>query len=151
MTGARVLCLAEIVARIDAAGIYRSTGGAADLARAGASGAIGGAAAFVLPGSEAAAPSGIAGGVQHRAVEARFIVLSVAEDIRSDAGAGALSALERVRGELIAALAGFRPAWADSPAAHERGQLVTGPMPGGRLGWQDEFTIRFRRRLPQGD
>ncbi|SEK34501.1 hypothetical protein SAMN05443999_101254 [Roseovarius azorensis] len=147
---APVLSLAPIVARIEAAALYRSVGGAADMRRAAQSGAMGSPLAFVMPGAEATRPSGMVGGTQHSSVTARFIVVTLAEDIRHDAGLRAVSQLEEVRAGLLSALAGWGPDYADGPVSHLSGQLVTGPLPGGLLGWQDEFSLRFRRRLTTG-
>ncbi|MBE0455720.1 phage tail terminator protein [Roseovarius autotrophicus] len=147
---APVLSLTGIVARIEAAGIYRSVGGGRDLRRAAQTGAMGGPLAFVLPMEETSRPSGVAGGVSHAAVAARFMVLSLAEDLARDAGGRAVSRIEEVRASLLAALAGFKPDFAEGPVTHERGRLVTQPLPGGLIGWQDEFSLRFRRSLIAG-
>lgn len=145
-----VLTLSPIVERLEAAGIYRSVGGGRDLRRAAQGGAVGSPLAFVLPMEESARPSGVAGGIQHTAVTARFSVLSLAEDLSRDAGGRAVSQIEEVRRGLLSALAGFRPDFADAPAEFVRGRLVTQPLPGGLIGWQDEFSLRFRRSLIPG-
>lgn len=147
---APVLQLAPIVAQIDAAGIYRSVSGARDMARVAREGAIGSPVAFVMPGSERPRPSGIAGGVQHSAVLATFMVITLAEDLRRDAGGRAISQLEEVRAELLPLLEAWGPDYASGPVTHESGQLVTGPLRGGLIGWQDEFSLRFRRRITTG-
>jgi hypothetical protein len=147
---APVLTLAPIVARIEAAGIYRSVGGGRDLRRAAQSGALGGPIAFVLPMEETSRPSGMAGGVSHASVLARFMVLTVAEDLARDAGGRAVSQIEEVRAALLGAMSGFAPEFTAGPVTHERGRLVTQPLPGGMIGWQDDFSLRFRRSLMTG-
>lgn len=142
-----VLELAEIVARLAGAGIYRTVGGAAELARIAERGLAGSPHGFVLPGSESVTRQGFAGGQAQRSVTARVFVITVAEDLRADEGARALSRLETARAGLIGALAGWRPDFAAAPLEHVRGQLVTGAMPGGLLGWQDEFEVVFRRTI----
>ena len=147
---APVLSLGPVVAKIEATALYRSVGGAADMRRAAQQGAIGSPIAFVMPGREDPRPSGLAGGVQHMSVSARFVIVTLAEDLRRDAGGRAMSQLETVRAGLLAALAGWGPDYADGPVTHLSGQLVTGPLPGVLLGWQDEFSLRFRRSLTSG-
>jgi hypothetical protein len=144
---APVLQLAPIVARIEGGGIYRSVAGARDMARVAREGAAGSPLAFVMPGSERPRPAGVAGGVQHSAVQATFLVITLAEDLRRDAGGRAISQLEEVRARLLPLLAGWGPGYASGPVTHENGQLVTGPLRGGLIGWQDEFSLRFRRRV----
>lgn len=144
---APVLQLAPIVARIEIAAIYRSVAGARDMGRVSREGAAGSPVAFVMPGSERPRPSGVAGGVQHSAVTASFLVITLAEDLRRDAGGRAISQLEEVRAQLLPRLEGWKPDYADGPITHESGQLVTGPLRGGLIGWQDEFSLRFRRRI----
>lgn len=145
-----VLQIAPIVARIESGGIYRSVAGARDMARAARDGAAGSPIAFVMPGSERARPSGVSGGVQHNAIEATFLVITLAEDLRLDAGGRAISQLEEARAGLLPLLEGWMPDYASTPVAHQSGQLITGPLRGGLVGWQDEFKLRFRRSITTG-
>ncbi|MFB9148757.1 phage tail terminator protein [Roseovarius ramblicola] len=144
---APVLQLAPVVERVQRGGIYRSVSGARDMARIAREGAAGSPLAFVMPGAERPRAAGVAGGVQHSAVQATFLVITLAEDLRRDAGGRAISQLEEVRARLLPLLEGWGPDYASGPVAHESGQLVTGPLPGGLIGWQDEFSLRFRRRI----
>jgi hypothetical protein len=147
---APVLQIAPIVARIESGAIYRSVAGARDMARVAREGAVGSPVAFVMPGAERPRPSGVAGGVQHRAVEATFLVITLAEDLARDAGGRAISQLETARAALLPLLEGWGPDYASGPLAHTSGQLITGPLRGGLVGWQDEFTLRFRRSITTG-
>lgn len=87
------------------------------------------------------------GGVQHSAVQATFLVITLAEDLRRDAGGRAISQLEEVRAMPVPLLETWGPDYASGPVAHESGQLVTGPLRDGLIGWQDEVSLCFRRRI----
>lgn len=142
----QVLSLAPIVAALRAAQIYREVGDAAGL-EAASRDIRNPPAAYVLPGRETAQASGFTAGLRRTAVTAQFMVISVARDIRPGAGAPVLSELETIRGGLIATLSALQPTYADGPIEHASGQLITGALPGGMLGWQDTFTLRFRRTI----
>lgn len=143
---AQVLSLAPIVLALRQAAIYREVGDAAGL-EAAARDLRNPPSAYVLPGREASQPSGFTSGVRRTVVTAQFLVISVARDIRPGAGGPVLSELETIRSGLIATLSALQPAYADGPIEHSAGQLITGALPGGLLGWQDTFTLRFRRIL----
>jgi|GEM_PF-950400 len=145
-----VLPIGDVVAQLQTAEVYRKIGGAFDLSEALRRNNAAAGYGFVLPAVERTSRQGVSGGVLSAKVTATFSVISIEEDLARDAGAGAVTKLEALRGSLIQALATWNPDFADGPAWHEKGQLVAGPMPGGLLGWQDEFSIRFRRTITGG-
>jgi hypothetical protein len=80
-------------------------------------------------------------------VEAGFGVILALRDLGRAAVSPALTEAERVRRQVLQALAAFVPAGADSACVPRRGRLLSGIDKDGRLFWQDDFTVTFNRRL----
>ncbi|GIX17701.1 MAG: hypothetical protein KatS3mg119_1887 [Rhodothalassiaceae bacterium] len=102
-------------------------------------------AVYVYPLAEDSEPPAALGPVIQRAVVriASEIIVTAARSPRR--GEGAADELEAVRGELMAALAGWQPAWADEPLEHRQGRLVQ--LEAGWASWRDEWETRVTRGI----
>lgn len=69
-------------------------------------------------------------------------------DIADRTGARAGTDLKPLREAVMLGLGRFIPDGADQAFRFSRGQLISGIDAQGGLFWQDEFTLRFDRRIP---
>ena len=81
-------------------------------------------------------------------VTARIAVIMAVRDIADRAGARAATDLQPLREAVMLGLGRFIPQDADQAFRFSRGQLVSGVDAQGGMFWQDEFTLRFDRRIP---
>lgn len=80
-------------------------------------------------------------------VTGRVAVILAIRDIADRAGARAGEDLKTMRSAVLLALGRHVPAGADQAFRFSRGQLLSGVDSRGGLFWQDEFTLRFDRRI----
>mgnify|MGYP003607586795 CR=1 FL=1 len=81
-------------------------------------------------------------------VTARIAVIMAVRDIADRAGSLASTDLQPLREAVLLGLGRFIPSGADQAFRFSRGQLLSGVDASGGLFWQDEFTLRFDRRIP---
>ncbi len=131
--------VAAIVARLEAAGIYKEVLGALDVAALSSLPRT--PAAFVLPLAEDAADS-VAPAIQAtQQTTATIGVQSLLSAPNDRSGARARDELAEVLAASRAALAGWTPEGAREVLQFRRGFLVG--IDGGRLEWRDEYRLRW--------
>ena len=81
-------------------------------------------------------------------ITARIGVIMAVRDIADRTGARAGTDLKPLREAVMLGLGRFIPDGADQAFRFSRGQLISGIDAMGGLFWQDEFTLRFDRRIP---
>ncbi len=81
-------------------------------------------------------------------VTARIGIIMAVRDISDRTGAQARTDLTPLRAAVLLGLGRFVPPDADQAFRFSRGQLVSGVDAHGGMFWQDEFTLRFDRRIP---
>lgn len=81
-------------------------------------------------------------------ITARIGVIMAVRDIADRTGARAGTDLKPLREAVMLGLGRFIPDGADQAFRFSRGQLISGIDAQGGLFWQDEFTLRFDRRIP---
>ena len=81
-------------------------------------------------------------------VTGRIGVIMAVRDIADRTGAQAGTDLKPLRAAVMLALGRFIPDEADQAFRFSRGQLISGVDAQGGLFWQDEYTLRFDRRIP---
>jgi len=81
-------------------------------------------------------------------VTARIAVIMAVRDIADRTGAQAATDLKPLREAVMQALGRYCPEGADQTFRFARGLLQSGIDAQGSLFWQDEFTLRFDRRIP---
>lgn len=81
-------------------------------------------------------------------VTGRIAVIMAVRDIADRSGARAATDLRPLREAVMQALGRHMPDDADQTFRFSRGQLQSGIDAKGGMFWQDEFTLRFDRRIP---
>lgn len=81
-------------------------------------------------------------------VTVRIAVIMAVRDIADRTGTRAATDLQPLREAVLLSLGRFVPTGADQAFRFSRGQLVSGVDAQGGMFWQDEFTLRFDRRIP---
>lgn len=81
-------------------------------------------------------------------VTARVGVIMAIRDIADRTGTRASDDLRAIREAVLLAMGRLIPTGADQSFRFSRGQLLSGVDARGGLFWQDEFTLRFDRRIP---
>lgn len=81
-------------------------------------------------------------------VTARIAVIMAVRDIADRVGAQAATDLQPLREAVLLGLGRFIPQDADQSFRFSRGQRLSGVDKAGGMFWQDEFTLRFDRRIP---
>lgn len=81
-------------------------------------------------------------------VTARIAVIMAVRDIADRVGAQAATDLQPLREAVMLGLGRFAPQDADQAFRFSRGQRLSGVDAQGGMFWQDEFTLRFDRRIP---
>lgn len=81
-------------------------------------------------------------------VTARIAIIMAVRDIADRTGTRARSDLKSLREAVLLCLGRHIPPGADQAFRFSRGQLQSGVDQQGGLFWQDEFTLRFDRRIP---
>lgn len=81
-------------------------------------------------------------------VTARIAVIMAVRDIADRTGEAAVSSLRPLRAAVMLTLGRHIPTDADQSFRFSRGQLQSGIDAQGGMFWQDEFTLRFDRRIP---
>lgn len=81
-------------------------------------------------------------------VTGRIAVIMAVRDIADRTGTRAATDLQPLREAVLLSLGRFIPTGADQAFRFSRGQLVSGVDAQGGMFWQDEFTLRFDRRIP---
>ncbi|WP_313352643.1 hypothetical protein [Paracoccus sp. (in: a-proteobacteria)] len=81
-------------------------------------------------------------------VTARIAVIMAVRDIADRAGRQASTDLQPLREAVMLSLGRFIPESADQSFRFSRGQRLSGVDAKGGMFWQDEFTLRFDRRIP---
>lgn len=81
-------------------------------------------------------------------VTGRVGIIMAVRDIADRTGARAATDLAPLREAIMLNLASFIPDGADQAFRFSRGQLISGVDAQGGLFWQDEYTLRFDRRIP---
>lgn len=82
-----------------------------------------------------------------QAVTARIGVIMAVRDLADRTGARASEDLGAIRQGVLLTLGRHVPPGADQAFRFARGQLLSGVDSRGGLFWQDEFTLRFDRRI----
>lgn len=85
--------------------------------------------------------------VIEQAVTARIGVVMAVRDIADRTGARAGADLRAIREAVLLSLGRFIPPGADQAFRFSRGSLQSGIDAQGTLFWQDDFTLRFDRRI----
>ena len=142
----QVMTLTEIISALREIPDLREVGDAASLERAAKNVRVT-PSAFVFPLRESSGEPRGATGARRQRVMGGFAVFLLAKDVRSDAGVGAKTEIETLRGAVIGKLLALKPTWADAPIEHVSGRLTSGILKGGVLAWQDEFRAPFRRSV----
>lgn len=83
-----------------------------------------------------------------QAVQFGFAVILYARDIGSRTGENALSEVESLRLQIIAAFGARRFDGMDDVCQPVRGRLLGGLKDQGALAWQDDFRVPFHRTIP---
>lgn len=81
-------------------------------------------------------------------VTARIAVIMAVRDIADRQGAQAAADLKPLREAVMKCLGRTRPAGADQTFRFARGMLQSGIDVQGGMFWQDDYTLRFDRRIP---
>lgn len=81
-------------------------------------------------------------------VTGRIAIIMAVRDIADRTGARAGADLKGLRAQVLLSLGAHVPDGADRAFRFARGQLQSGVDAQGGLFWQDEFTLRFDRRIP---
>lgn len=81
-------------------------------------------------------------------VTARVGIIMAIRDIADRTGARAGADLKSIRESVLFSMGRLVPSGADQSFRFSRGQLQSGVDAKGGLFWQDEFTLRFDRRIP---
>lgn len=82
-----------------------------------------------------------------QAVTARIAVVMAVRDIADRTGAAASGDLKAIREAVLRTLCRHVPPGADQAFRFARGALQSGIAADGALFWQDDFTLRFDRRI----
>lgn len=81
-------------------------------------------------------------------VTARVAIIMAIRDIADRTGARASEDLQSIREAVLLGMGRLVPQGADQAFRFSRGQLQSGVDAKGGMFWQDEFTLRFDRRIP---
>lgn len=101
----------------------------------------------ILLGETAGEARYASGDVIEQAVTARIAVVLAVRDIADRTGAAASEDLKAVREAVLLTLCRHVPPGADQAFRFARGALQSGIAADGALFWQDDFTLRFDRRI----
>ncbi|ANT39914.1 hypothetical protein RGUI_0841 [Rhodovulum sp. P5] len=125
----------------------RFAGLAADLGRVNARSLLFPSAFVILLGEQAGDPRYAGPDTIDQAVTARIGVILAVRDIADASGATAAGALTPLRAALLGALTTYAPETGGQAFRFARGALQSGIDDRGALFWQDDFTLRFDRRI----
>lgn len=81
-------------------------------------------------------------------VTARVAIIMAVRDIADRTGTRASEDLQSIRAAVLLGMGRLIPDGADQSFRFSRGQLLSGVNAQGGMFWQDEFTLRFDRRIP---
>lgn len=105
--------------------------------------------AWVIPLAEVAGENRYASDdMIEQPITARVAIIMAVRDIADRHGARATTDLKPLRAATMKALGRYRPEGADTTFRFARGQLQSGIDAQGGLFWQDDYTLRFDRRIP---
>lgn len=126
---------------------FINVGLAADLGRVSARTLRYPSAFVILLGEQAGENRYFSENLIEQAVTARIGVVMAVRDIADTTGAAAGTRLAPIREDVLLSLGRFIPEAGGNAFRFARGQLQSGIDAHGGLFWQDDFTLRFDRRI----
>ena len=125
---------------------FKTVGLAADLGRISAR-SLQYPSAYVVLLGEQAGDNRYIGDLIEQDVTARIGVIMAVRDIADTSGARATTALPPLREAVLLSLCSYTPAAGGNAFRFTKGSLQSGIDAHGGLFWQDDFTLRFDRRI----
>lgn len=126
---------------------FRRVGLSADLGRVSARSLLFPSAFVILLGEQAGENRYLGEDMIEQVVTARIGVIMAVRDIADTSGAAATTSLSPLREAILLSLGRFVPEVGGNAFRFARGALQSGIDTQGGLFWQDDFTLRFDRRI----